>query len=134
MMKTFRTDVVLSVVAGKVVAPFDAVHECIEHLAGGPVWTHQIPAWLRANKARLREAFPDLADFDVSALNHETFAVWHAKREHILSQEREVPVIGGLPSSPFEGLDPAKTIVVVSTEVGGQDSRPMDAADIGRAR
>lgn len=111
--KGFRTDVILSVVHGRMLAPdFGMVHECIEYMAGGPVWTHQIPSWFKANKEKLREAFPDLEGFDVNGVDSDTHASWAAEREHILSEEREVPVIGGQPGSPLDGLDLDKTVVV----------------------
>lgn len=113
-MAKFTNATILSVVSGKLCCrDFGDVHACIEAMAGGPVWTHQIPAWMRANEAKLRAAFPDLAGFDTGGLSAETAAAWMAEREPFLSIERDVPVIGGLPSSPFEGLDPEKTIAVV---------------------
>jgi hypothetical protein len=45
--KTFRTVVVLTVATGIGMAErmtFSDVHELIGWLAGGPVWTHQLPA------------------------------------------------------------------------------------------
>lgn len=114
--KPFRADVVLSVVTGFMACrSFSDVHECIEHMAGGPVWTHQIPVWHAEHDAELRRLFPDLADYDVSGLSRETADQWLAERAEFLAHMREVPVIGGRPSSPFEGLPAGKDVVVVAT-------------------
>jgi hypothetical protein len=112
MTKKVRTGVILSVVTGKLCCEFSDVHECIEHMAGGPIWTHQIPGWFDANREKLAAAFPDLANRDMSGLTPETAAEWMAERAPFLAEERDVPVIGGQPASPFVGLDPDKTIVV----------------------
>lgn len=42
-MKEFSLGAVLSVTTGRLLAPFDEMHELIEHMAGGSVWTHQRP-------------------------------------------------------------------------------------------
>lgn len=111
--KNFPTAVVLSIVSGKIcIQDFGQIHACIEHMAGGPIWTHQLPAWLGENEERLREAFPDLAAYDVSGLNGKTVVEWTAERAEFLAEQREVPVIGGARKSPFdEHLDVLGVVV-----------------------
>jgi hypothetical protein len=100
-----RNDQLLSVVSGKMVCQsFSDIHEAIEVLAGGPVFTHQIPAWMRANEPRLREMFPDLAARDMTDLSAANAASWMDDRTAWLAEEREVQPIGGAPESPFDHL------------------------------
>ena len=53
MKKTFPIDAVLSLTTGILVGPFDKLHELIEHVAGHPVWTHELAE--RALWGRLSE-------------------------------------------------------------------------------
>lgn len=39
--RQFPTEVVLSISTGRLLCEFDAMHECVEFLAGGSVFTHQ---------------------------------------------------------------------------------------------
>lgn len=110
--REFRTDVLLSIISGTFLCKFSDMHECMEYLAGGPVWTHQLPSVSREIGPRLRELFPDLADFDVSGVNRDTFKVWHAERAHLMDEMRAVPVIGGSPGGPFSGLPEGQDVVV----------------------
>jgi hypothetical protein len=38
----FKTEVVLSILTGRLLCDFSEMHECIEFLAGEPVFTHQL--------------------------------------------------------------------------------------------
>lgn len=42
-LKEFGLGAVLSVTTGRLLAPFAEMHELIEYMAGGGVWTHQLP-------------------------------------------------------------------------------------------
>lgn len=115
--REFKTDVILSVMQGKLLCDFSQVHECIEHMAGGPVWTHQLPSVADGLKPRLDELFPDLAAYDVSDCTGETVLAWKAERAEQMAQVRQVPVIGGSPDNPFAGLpDGVEVIPVVVGE------------------
>jgi hypothetical protein len=124
----FRTDVILSIVSEVFVARnFSMVLKCIEHMAGGPVLDHQLPSWFLANQEKVREAFPDLADFDVSGIDRDTFPAWAAEHEHIMAEERDVPIFGSQPISLSEGLDPDKMMLIVyDTVVDGLAAQHSD--------
>lgn len=112
-MPTHRTDAILSAISGRLLCPFSDMHAVIEAMAGGPVFTHQLPAVRRSLEPAMRAAFPDLADLDVSGVNPDTYAAWRAEREHWLAVERDVPVLGTAPASPFEHLPEGKDVLTV---------------------
>lgn len=112
-MAYFSTGAILSAISGKLVCDFSEVHACIEAMAGGPVWTHQLPAVMRQLEPAAKAAFPDLADWDLSAVNSDTYAAWRAEREHLLSEQRLVKQLGSPPRSPFERLPEGKDVIPV---------------------
>jgi hypothetical protein len=80
--KDFSLGAVLSVTTGRLLAPFTEVHDLIEHMASGAVWTHQLPRVadecgpvLLAQHPRLRQVVvpEDLA-------GAEAFEAWLAER------------------------------------------------------
>ena len=56
--KTFSLGTLLSMSTGILLTDFPAVHEAIETLAGGPVWTHQLPAAMNALRPALISQYP----------------------------------------------------------------------------
>ena len=42
MKREFKMEVALSIATGRLLCPFSDMHECIEFLAGEPVFTHQL--------------------------------------------------------------------------------------------
>lgn len=63
--KEFGLGAVVSIVDGKMVAPFGEIHELIEWMAGEPVWTHQIPRVSDEARPALIEQFPGIDDVRV---------------------------------------------------------------------
>jgi hypothetical protein len=115
-MSKFRTDAILSAIGGKLLCDFSDMHACIEAMAGGPVWTHQLPAVMRQLEPLARAAFPELAAIDTSGINRENVAAWQAEHAELLAVEREVFVLITAPSSPFEHLPEGKDVVVVKVQ------------------
>ena len=112
-MAEFSTGAILSAISGKLVCDFSELHACIEAMAGGPVFTHQLPAVMRALEPAVRAAFPDIADWDLSEVDRDTYATWRAEREHLLSEMRTVTKFGEPPRSPFEHLPENSNVIVV---------------------
>jgi hypothetical protein len=52
----------LSMSTGILLTPFSQMHAAVETLAGGPVWTHQLPDAIDALRPALLAQFPWLAD------------------------------------------------------------------------
>ena len=95
MTKKFPRSVVLSVVSGALLhKSFSDVHECIEHMAGGPVWTHGLGPWRRANMPRLLELWPDFAPPPHGIFaKPEDARAWMAEKAEWLAEPIDVPVI-----------------------------------------
>lgn len=41
-MRDFPTPVIISAATGKLVCPFDQLHELLQYASGEPIWTHQL--------------------------------------------------------------------------------------------
>lgn len=119
--KTFGTGAVLSAYTGYFVAEeFADVHEVIEHLAGGPVWTHQLGDAMDALKPALLGQLPWLAEIEVPApLNGEQHCRdWVALVSATYGAEHEVATVeGGWGRNPItdlaEMVGPDRVIPVV---------------------
>lgn len=57
--------VIMSLTQPYLLCDFKDIHEFVEFLSGGPVWTHQIPRVADQAKPYLVEQFPDLAAIEV---------------------------------------------------------------------
>ncbi len=62
-MKTYPIEVLLSISTGVLLCPFGDMHECVEYLAGQPVFTHQLAfkPFVDQLKAAVVTQYPDLA-------------------------------------------------------------------------
>jgi hypothetical protein len=90
-MRNFRTispEVALSITTGVLLCDFSALHEAIEFIAGGPVWTHQIPRVGKECRAQLLRWHPILKDIDASGVTTDSYQVWLAEqKEHLNIKE-----------------------------------------------
>lgn len=58
-VKYFDARVLASITTGVLLLePFSLVHEAIEHIAGHPVWTHELPSYSRAITPSLMALYP----------------------------------------------------------------------------
>ena len=112
----FPAAAIISAITGKLVGPFTDVHGCIERMAGGSVWTHQLPAVMRRIEPLARAAFPELSAVDVSSVNPETAQQGMRENAAMRSTLHYVPVLSVLPDSPFEHLPGGKDVIVVRVD------------------
>lgn len=122
--KPFPTLAVLSAITGKLVTKdFGDVHAVLEFMAGGPVWTHQLPRVGREAQPVILEARPDLAVAikeaeEVTPENWQTFAdIWSTRYGAEIAVPRmtaEQHVDKG-PLDELAEMMPDKPIVVVET-------------------
>jgi hypothetical protein len=103
---------IVSAISGVALVDFGEIHAVIEELAGGPVWTHQIPSVIRSMKPNAAKAFPDLAAIDVSGVNRDTFEAWKHEHPDLFTTGREIKPLGDFTRPPLDGLDQSKTIIV----------------------
>lgn len=125
--RTFGTGAVLSVYTGYLVTEnFSDVHELIEHLAGGPVWTHQLGDATAALNPALLGMLPWLGEIEAPAPFNgaEHCRSWVALVSATYGAEHQVATVeGGWSRNPVtdlaEMVGPERAIVVVD---GGEAS------------
>lgn len=124
MTETFHLGTLISTASDIFVGPrdFGDVHKLVEHLAGGPVWTHQLPAAMEALKPCLLGQHPWLVDIVPPEFPQEDIreavAAWLAEQVEHYGEHHEVTVCeGGWFRNPVtdlvEMMGPEKVIPVI---------------------
>ena len=108
-MTTFHLGDLISVSTGRLVAPggFADVHRLVEHLAGGPVWTHQLPDATDALAPGLIGQHPWLVGITPPEKFADEAHIWRWLDEQIAAygEHHEVtPVEGGWARNPITDL------------------------------
>ena len=104
-MKSYPTKVLLSISTGHLLCDFGDMHECIEFLAGEPVFTHQLahrPFYEQLRKAVIVQ-HPDL---DVNA-DHVTTGNWEKFRDECVAKVglyRDIIPMGAMMDSKEESF------------------------------
>lgn len=117
--KTFSDAALLSLMSGVLVGDFGEMQEAVQVLAGGPVWTHQLPRVCREMRPALARLWPDLAAIDVSGVSAETFPAWKAAHPELYgpTARREVTQLPGVwlgdPIAEAKEMAPNATILGV---------------------
>mgnify|MGYP005614776639 CR=1 FL=1 len=70
----FHLGAVLSMTTGKLLCQMDDIYRIAAHLAGGPVWTHQLGRVMTESKPHLLTQFPALAAVTGEEVTHDNFA------------------------------------------------------------
>ena len=76
----FHLGAVLSMTTGHLLCEMDDLYKIAQHLAGEPIWTHQLPRVGREAKPHLLAQFPALASVDAEEVTPENYAEWLAAR------------------------------------------------------
>lgn len=84
---------------------FDQFYELATHMAGGPVWTHELVALAPIIAADLHRQHPDLPT-TAPELTESTFRVWVAEQKAIYGETRSIEPIPdyGCTKGPLETL------------------------------
>lgn len=121
MERLFPLGVVLSLATGKMLSRngFGAIHEAIEYMAGGPVFTHQIPRVLDEIEPVLLARYPVLATVNADGIHGADLGGWLDRHEELLGAEMALPVMTPDQHQRIEPLSelvekvhPSKIIVV----------------------
>jgi hypothetical protein len=119
-VESFPIGALLSMSTERLCCPFAELHQLIEHLAGGPVWTHQIPDAQDALKPALIGQHPWLADLrPPEPFNTEEIVYgWVQEQAERFGAEHTVTVVeGGWSRNPItdlvEKMGPDRVIPVV---------------------
>lgn len=106
-MKTerFHLGDVLSITTGRLVSPthMDGIYRICEHLAGEPVWTHQLPRVSREATPHLLAQFPQLAGITGEDVTRENHADWLAAR---VAEVGEWFDVAPMSADQHESIDP----------------------------
>ena len=65
MSKRFTLGAVLSVTTGKLLCPFDELHEFLDYLTGQSLFTHQLPRASQSARSYILSVYEDLEFTDV---------------------------------------------------------------------
>ncbi len=107
----FPLGAVLSLATGRLVSEFADMHGLIEHLCGGPVWTHELASVADACTAEVLRQRPDLTGVPVPIVQSEAEA-----QEYVAQQAAEhgdvVWLVGGL--AAVRGKSPLETLADIA--------------------
>lgn len=99
----FHLSAVLSMTTGKLLCQMEDIYKIAQHLAGGPVWTHQLGRVMTESKPHLIAQFPELAAVTGEDVTPENFAAWLYDR---VNEHGEWFDVGSMPEHAHESIDP----------------------------
>lgn len=103
--KTFKLEVVLSVVAGKLLCTMGEVYQVLNFLTGDDLMTHQLPRAGRVCRIPVFKQHPFLKDIDVSDINPEN--VWEKVKAIKAKHPNEIELT---PIANWTHLDPIEEL------------------------
>lgn len=104
-MKTerFHLGAVLSMTTGKLLCQMDDIYRIAQHLAGEPVWTHQLGRVMTESRPHLLAQFPALAAVTGEEVTPDNFAAWLYER---VTEHGEFLDVAPMPADAHESVDP----------------------------
>lgn len=99
----FHLGAVLSMTTGKLLCKMDDIYRIAQHLAGEPVWTHQLGRVMTESKPHLLAQFPALASVTGEEVNGDNFATWLLDR---VAEHGEFLDVAPMPEHAHESIDP----------------------------
>lgn len=92
--RDFGIGVVLSVTTGRLLCDFADLHEFIEFMVGGPVFTHQLVKASDYIKPFILAAHPQLESVDASAVNEANWQAWLDQQIAALGPTLSLSLVG----------------------------------------
>lgn len=99
----FHLSAVLTMTTGKLLCQMEDIYRIAQHLAGEPVWTHQLGRVMTESKPHLLEQFPALAAVTGEEVTPENFAAWLDDR---VNEHGEWLDVASMPEHAHESIDP----------------------------
>ena len=115
MSENFSALAVGSIYSGKLLCQFSDMHEAIEKLAGGAVWTHQIPRVCDELRPMIEREAPAIAAFDFSPITPETIQaeVARFKTECGETVHLPAPLLSAHEPNPLRDIPEGKKVIPV---------------------
>lgn len=103
--KQFHLGDILSITTGKLLSKthMDGIYRIAQHLAGEPVWTHQLGRVMQESKPHLLRQFPALAAIDATGVTPDNHAAWLAQR---VAEHGEWFDVAPMPPDAHQSIDP----------------------------
>lgn len=101
--KKFHLGAVLSMTTGKLLCKMDDIYRIAQHLAGKPVWTHQLGRVITESKPHLLQQFPALEKVTGEEVTPENFSAWLDDR---ISEHGAFLDVAPMPDHAHESIDP----------------------------
>ena len=104
----FHLGAVLSMTTGKLLCQMEDIYKIAQHLAGEPIWTHQLGRVMTESRPHLLEQFPALAAVTGDEVTAENHAAWLAAR---VAEHGEWLDVAPMPEHAHESIDPLSELV-----------------------
>jgi hypothetical protein len=106
--RTFPTETILSVTTHHLLTDggMAAVHECMEYLAGEPVWSHQLPRVAEELTPWLHELHPIFAKYDQHGLASGPYRNYREWRDAMLAEIGPTLTVRPIPRARHTSIDP----------------------------
>lgn len=107
--KPFHLGDILSAMTGKLVSPrgLDGMYETLAYLAGGPVWTHQIPRVCREAGPAILAQHPALAAVNASGVTPENWRAWLAEQVSVYGEWLDIAT---MTADQYARIDPVSEL------------------------
>lgn len=99
----FHLGAVLSMTTGKLLCQMEDIYRITQHMAGEPVWTHQLGRVMTESRPHLLAQFPALAAVSGDDVTPENFAAWLRER---VCEHGEWLDVEPMPEHAHESIDP----------------------------
>lgn len=99
----FHLSAVLSMTTGRLLCQMDDLYRIAAHLAGEPVWTHQLGRVITESRPHLLSQFPHLAAVTGEDVTPDTVAAWLYDR---VGEHGEWFDVTPMPADAHESIDP----------------------------
>lgn len=108
MDRTFPTETILSITTRYLMTygGMEALSECMEYLAGEPVWTHQLPRVADELTPWLHEQHPVLAKYDQHSLASGPWRTWREWRDAMVAEIGPTLTVSPIPRNRHTSIDP----------------------------
>lgn len=117
-MRSFATEVVLSLTTGRLLCPFSDLHEFVEFVAGEPVFTHQLAhrAFVQELKDGVFRQYPQLKAIDESGVTKDNWQEFRDKYVEALGPTLDISPLAIVREAERSFTEPleGKNVIVVA--------------------